>query len=76
LTTDEDEDDGDFPLPREFAWSLIAATGIELVRDVATAVADACETVCHTIVAHEKWRDDNAELGRHIEALTDVTPFQ
>lgn len=73
---DEDDEEGPFPRARKFAWQLVAAAGVELTRDMFAAVADGLETVTHMIVAHERWRDENAKIGHEIEKLVDVSPFE
>lgn len=83
--TDSDEcndhaEDGwpavDLTRPRKLAWPLVGAAVLECVGNVFGVFSESFDTLASMAVAHEKYRDDNAELGRQIEALTDVTPFQ
>lgn len=77
---DSDEEDTpsgiNLTVARKFAPRLIGAVVANCVGEMFTSVGDALDTVAMAIIADEKWRHQNANLGKAIESLTDVTPFQ
>lgn len=78
--TDSDEDDCparfDISRARKFSWTVVVAAGFDFLTGIANQCGETCEVLGSIAVAHEKWRDDNALVGRQIESLVDVSPFE
>ena len=78
--TDSDEDEPmfvyDITRPRRFSRGLVASMAVACVGELFASVGELFENVAMTLVSHEKWVDENAAIGKAIESLTDVTPFQ
>lgn len=78
--TDHDEEDApsgiNLTVARKFAPRLIGAMAVNCVGEMFTSVGDMMDTIAMAIIADEKWRHQNAAIGKAIESLSDVTPFQ